>query len=99
MPERDWRLSGQEKYLFGATLVHRDYRQDPLMDSPWERDRCEFCRAEFWKENFPDVLHEGYSTPNGLHWICDECFNDFAGMFLWKVAGSSEARPGNELAS
>ncbi|HEX2052861.1 MAG TPA: hypothetical protein VHJ78_03915 [Actinomycetota bacterium] len=89
---RDWRLSGQEKYLFGATLIPSDYTRDRvLIDSPWENDQCEFCRAEFLKENFPDVLHHGYRTANGLHWICSDCFRDFHAMFLWKVASHPDA--------
>ena len=89
---RDWRLSGQEKYLFGATLVRRKYAQGPVMGSSWEDDHCEFCRALFMRDNFPDVLHEGYATPNLVHWICDDCFKDFRHMFLWKV----EEQPGSQ---
>lgn len=86
---QDWRLFGQERYLFGATLVRRDYMRDRLVNSPWEDDHCEFCRTEFMKENFPDVLHEGYCTLNGLHWICPDCFNDFRAMFRWDVVESA----------
>ncbi|HVL50728.1 MAG TPA: hypothetical protein VM754_04415 [Actinomycetota bacterium] len=83
---QDWRLFGQEKYLFGASLVRSDYARSRVVDSPWEDDHCEFCGHEFMKDNFPDVLHEGYATQNGLHWICADCFNDFAPMFCWTVS-------------
>ncbi len=89
---QDWRLFGQEKYLFGATLVHRDYTRDQVVDSRWEDDHCEFCGTEFMRDNFPDVLHDGYATLNGLHWICTDCFNDFKPMFRWTV--TEEPAPG-----
>ena len=51
-----------------------------------------FCKTEFMKHNFPDVLHEDYTTANGLHWICDDCFNDFQPMFRWNDCRSSTQR-------
>ena len=80
----DWRLQGQEKYLWGVTLVHRRYRRyskDPNCD----HDHCEFCWAKFMVENFPDVLHQGYTTKDGYRWICEQCFADFKDMFEWQV--------------
>ncbi len=88
----DWRLFGQEKYLFGVDLIRREYDRDAVVNSPWEDDHCEFCKTEFMKHTVPDVLHEGYTTSNGLHWICDDCFNDFQPMFRWKVVESSNQR-------
>lgn len=88
----DWRLFGQEKYLFSVDLIRREYDREQVVNSPWEDDHCEFCKTEFMKHNFPDVLHEGYTTPNGLHWICEDCFNDFRTMFRWTVVESSDQR-------
>ncbi|MGQ0679593.1 MAG: hypothetical protein ACT4OM_08060 [Actinomycetota bacterium] len=36
-------------------------------------------------DNFPDILHVGYTTSNQYHWICEDCFRDFCGMFGWTV--------------
>jgi hypothetical protein len=78
-------LSGQDKYLKGATLQRRPYTRREHIDSRWDDDHCEFCRALFMADNFPDTLHEGYTTANQYHWICDDCFGDFREMFGWKL--------------
>jgi hypothetical protein len=33
----------------------------------------------------PEILHEGYSTPDRYRWICQPCFNDFLDLFAWEV--------------
>lgn len=78
----DWRLTNQERYLKGVVLVHRKYR--PASSSN-DHDHCEFCWAKFMLVDAPNVLHEGYSTPDGYRWICETCFNDFGDLFHWKV--------------
>ncbi len=77
----DWRLQGQEKYLKGVTLQKKTYKQ---FRDGWDHDHCEFCGAKF-TENTPGTLHEGYTTQNNYHWICDPCFTDFNELFEWKV--------------
>lgn len=57
----DWRLQGQEKYLKGVELRWQVYRRYPEKPD-WDHDHCEFCWAKFMVEDYPDVLHEGYST-------------------------------------
>ncbi len=79
----DWRLAGQEKYLKGVNLVKRTYRRYPK-DPTWDHDHCKFCHAKFMVENYPDVLHEGYSTEDEYYWICENCFHDFKEYFEWK---------------
>lgn len=81
----DWRLSGQDKYLTGATLKRRTYTRNEHIDSRWDDDFCEFCKTEFMADNFPDVLHVGYATLYDYHWICEDCFRDFNERFGWKV--------------
>ena len=81
----DWRLRGQEKYLAGATLVHRPYRRYAA-NRNWDHDHCAFCWAKFMVEDRPDVLHNGYTTPDEYHWICGRCFEDFREQFGWTVA-------------
>ena len=82
----DWRLMGQERYLKGVTLVHRMYRPaNPHND----HDHCAFCTAKFMAAAQSDILREGYSTPDGYHWICENCFGDFVELFEWKVASET----------
>jgi hypothetical protein len=80
----DWCLQGQERYLLGVTLVHRDYcryDKNPKRD----HDHCKFCWAKFMVEDQPDVLHEGYCTEDEDNWICPRCFHDFNAQFNWRV--------------
>ena len=85
--DNDWRLTNQETYLSGASLVHRPYQ--PVAGN--DHDHCAFCWAKFMIEDYPDVLHEGYSTLHSDHWICDPCFHDFSDRFHWRV--SPDATP------
>ena len=89
--ERDWRNRGQDDYLRGATLVHKQYQSNfpknlPPGDDPRnysDHEHCEFCFAKF-SEHSGD-LHSGFCTENQNYWICEECFNDLSSMFQWKV--------------
>ena len=80
----DWRLQGQERYLKGATLIHRRYRRYPK-NPERDHDHCAFCWAKFMVEDHPGVLHIGYATTDDYHWICEGCFEDFKEMFGWQV--------------
>jgi hypothetical protein len=80
--KNDWRLTGQEKYLKGVTLYWKKYSQ---YSESWDHDHCAFCWAEFAVDDYPDVLHEGYSTKDDYYWICKNCFEDFKDMFDWKL--------------
>ncbi len=88
MPDTDWRLTDQDTFLMGATLVHRRYRLS-RSDPDWDHDHCAFCWAKFMVEDLPDVLHEGYATPDDYHWICEQCFRDFQGQYHWQVIADS----------
>lgn len=89
MNERsNWRLTGQERYLIGLSLVHKKYRRY-LQNSEWDHDHCAFCWAKFMVEDCPDVLHRGYATTDEYHWICEKCFEDFKEKFDWKVVEES----------
>ena len=68
----DWRRQGQEQYLFGVKLFFRDYHP---YRSNWEHDHCEFCGVKFSLNK--EGIQKGYSTEDGYHWICNQCFNDF----------------------
>lgn len=80
MAQDDWRRQGQEKYLKGLELVRRDY--SPYRQG-WDHDHCEFCGKKFSLSN--GDLNFGYSTEDGYHWICEQCFVDFKGEFGWTV--------------
>jgi hypothetical protein len=80
----DWRLQGQERYLKDVTLLHQHYHKY-AKNSNWDHDHCSFCGKKFMVENYPDVLHQGYSTTDDYYWICENCFEDFHEMFNWSV--------------
>lgn len=99
----DWRLTDQEEYLSGVTLVHKPYR---AKSETSEHEHCAFCWAKFMDPKFspehrkfieehPDVLTEGWTTTaeheDGAenHWICDRCFEDFRKRFSWTVASET----------
>lgn len=78
----DWRLTKQEKILHGVRLFWTKYTQ---RSETWDHDHCEFCGAKFMVAHEPDVLHEGYSTEDRYHWICENCYEDFKERFQWEV--------------
>ena len=80
MKPDDWRRQGQERFLTGVKLTFRDYYP---YRSGWDHDHCEFCGKKF-SLNEGD-LKKGYSTEDGYHWICDQCFNDFKDEFGWQI--------------
>lgn len=82
----DWRLlRGQEDYLLGVTLYWKKWKAPSAV---WDHDHCEFCWEKFSEST--DTLHEGYTTEDGKHWICPECFSDFKDMFRWSVNNCDE---------
>jgi len=36
-------------------------------------------------EDYPEVLHGGYTTLDDDRWICTGCFEDLKEMFEWRV--------------
>ena len=78
-PGQDWRLQGQENYLFSKKLVFKNYSDRA---TNYEHDYCEFCGNKF-SELIPECLKSGYTTENNYHWICNKCFNDFKDKFEW----------------
>ncbi len=82
----DWRLTNQERYLRGVTLVRQRYAPaNPEND----HDHCEFCFAKFMVSGEDGSLLEGYSTLDRQRWVCSECFNDFSSRFAWRVDGEA----------
>ena len=77
----DWRLNGQEEYIYGVELDRVRLR----FPEPEEVDHahCDFCWAKF--SDREEDLHQGYATLDRQFIICDECFEDFKERFKWKV--------------
>ena len=71
----DWRLNGQEDFLFKAKL-----KKTPSYDL---HTHCDFCWAKF--STYEEDLKWGYTTYDERFWICEECFNDFKDRFQWEV--------------
>ena len=79
----DWRLQGQERYLYGQVLVRRAYRQYATNPN-WDHDHCQFCSAKFMLGDDPETLKSGYATTDDYRWICEACYQDFKEMFSWR---------------
>ena len=80
MNENDWRLTNQKNYLYKKELIKGKYI--PYKEG-WVHDHCAFC-----SERIDEKTSIAYSTIDGYHWICEECYNDFREMFGWIVKES-----------
>jgi hypothetical protein len=96
----DWRRTGQEKYLRGATLTWRNYQ---ALSGRWEHEHCAFCWQKFLDPHYspaheaalrdePDAqFAAGYTNVGdgdraaGKWWICASCFADFKDEFAWTI--------------
>jgi hypothetical protein len=82
MPDDDWRLHGQERWLSRAVLARRTWSKP---SNTWDHDHCDFCWAKFSDADDVDAIREGWTTLDEVHWICDQCFTDFSERFGWIV--------------
>jgi hypothetical protein len=82
----DWRLQGQDRYLKGRDLIRKKYKK--YRDN-WDHDHCEFCGRKISER--PGDLNVGYTTTDDYHWVCEDCFKDFAALFQWRVLPSDES--------
>lgn len=87
----DWRLQGQERYLSGVELCWSSY--EPFREG-WDHDHCEFCGRKFAVEG--GDFTEGYRTLDGYHWISKDCYDDFKGLFNWRVVPCPQLKPGED---
>ena len=71
----DWRLRGQEEYLFNKSFIHTKY----IASKGYLHKHCEFCWHKFMEncDGVKNCSNEGYCTEDGLYWVCESCFNDF----------------------
>jgi len=78
--EQDWRLSGQDRYLKGKTLLKKRY----IAPSPdWDHDHCAFCWTKFGESVELETIQEGYTTEDNMYWVCQQGFVDFKNKFQW----------------
>lgn len=82
LADDDWRVHGQERYMMDLVFHWETYRKP---SAEWDHDHCDFCWAKFMEEDYPDVLHEGYTAEDGLRWVCKQCFDDFKERFRFRV--------------
>lgn len=80
--KNDWRLSNQLNYLQGITLTYRPYAPASATN---DHDHCEFCFAKFISGGSDQGLNAGYSSIDAYRWICEECYEDFADLFEWRL--------------
>ena len=75
MAEKDdsW-LTDPVDHLIGVTLTHREWTPASVRD---DHDHCSLCWAKFAKLGVPGELHVGWCTLDRLHWVCQQCTDDF----------------------
>lgn len=76
----DWRLNGQERYLYGAQIKRMKFCNKATKS---DHEHCEFCFEKI--SDHTDTIHEAYCTEDEYYWICDNCYNDFKSIFHWKL--------------
>jgi len=75
----DWRINGDQQYLYGKTLKKTTFEKTVKND----HEHCELCWEKF--SNDDGDAHNGYCTMDNYYWICEDCFNDFCGLFDWTI--------------
>ena len=75
----DWRLNGQENYLFRAKLIRKTFQSCGFHD----HDHCDFCWDKISEKK--EDLNFGYCTHDEHHWVCETCYNDFKDKFEWTI--------------
>ncbi len=70
--QTDWRIQGQEDYLKGIKLYHKQYK---AYSKEWDHDHCEFCYEKFSEKD--DGLKSGYTTADNYYRNCETCYKEF----------------------
>ena len=76
----DWRLNGQEDYLFGKRLSKKFFKSIGWYDHV----HCDFCWDKI-SDCCEDALEFGYCTQDEEHWVCETCYKDFKDSFKWEL--------------
>lgn len=98
----DWRRMGQEATLPPGTVLTRkryharsetsEHEHCVICAAKFMDPNFSESHRRFIKEH-PDVLTEGYTTTGehrdgaDWHWVCPQCFDDFAEEFGWRLVG------------
>ena len=79
----DWRLGPDENRF----LDKFEWQKKPWTQTRphWDHDHCSFCGVEISASDEQGVLHEGYTTEDEYHWVCETCFVDFTPEMNWKM--------------
>lgn len=95
MKSNDWRIRDQEDYLMGVSLNHKKFKSTlPKILKPGDdiykyndHEHCIFCWHKFMEncKNMEDCSTDGYCTPDGRTWICENCYEDFKELFKWTL--------------
>ena len=51
MTKDDWRLQGQDKYVYGRAWTWKPYRK---YREGWDHDHCAFCGTKLAEQGTPD---------------------------------------------
>lgn len=76
----DWRRQGQEKFLLGLTFCFQEFKSGRNSS---DHEHCEFCQTKISPNE--DDLQKGFTTMDGYHWVCPDCFRDFKSEFSWQL--------------
>jgi hypothetical protein len=90
MPEKnDWRegMRGSNPWLKGVKLHWMTYKKP---SDTGDHDHCSFCWVRFIEaddviDSDDFITHEGYTTLDDYHWVCNDCLGYFKDEFEWVV--------------
>jgi hypothetical protein len=86
-PDKQWRID-TGLFLKGATLQRLRWK---AQSGDCDHDPCACCWAKFAKFDGPDIQHEGYTTADRYHWVCEGCVTDLRDEMDWHLAPTGES--------
>lgn len=92
--ENDWRIQGQESFLYDKTFYKHLFKERSGKD---DHAHCSFCWAKF---DCSEISQAGLSTLDDEYWVCEECFTDFQERYklhVWDPGEYKEKSLGNIL--
>lgn len=85
--EKDWRNTGQMKYLFKKKFGYSNY-SDAVVITDRDHEHCEFCWDTI--STHPDAILYGYHTDDLSRWVCPRCFEELKMLFEWEIVGEED---------